>query len=368
MARSLQKATQQEKEETVSHQLPPIASQASAATPAPGTPQVARRRLLWLAAACAVPAAAWRMQQTAAQAPLTWHGTALGAPATLVLHHGGDADGAQKALVAMLAEVERLESMFSLFRADSWLSRLNREGQLAHAPAEFIALLQTALDMARHAGGVFDPTVQPLWKLYFNHFVVSGQTAAPPAEQLAAALSLVGWQGVKVDGDRVSLARPGMGLTLNGIAQGFITDRCSDVLQAHGFSRMLVDMGEPRALAAKPDGSGWHMGLADPRQPDRALHTVSVVNQAVATSGGYGTRLDAAGLYTHLIDPRTGRTAPAAESVTVLAPTATQADALSTALSLIPRSQTAQRLALLHTQPGCRAICIDHTGTVSELT
>lgn len=352
----------------MSHQLPPLASPAPAATPATGTPTVARRRLLLLAAASALPLAAWRWQQSLAPAPVSWHGTAMGAPASLVLHHAGDVAGAQAALAAMLAEMERLEAMFSLYRADSWLSRLNREGLVRHAPAEFTALLEAALNMARQSKGMFDPTVQPLWKLYFNHFVVQGQSAAPTADAVAQARSLVGWQGVRVDGATVSLARAGMGITLNGIAQGFITDRCTDVLQAHGFDRMLVDMGEPRAMAAKPDGSAWHLGLADPRQPERALHTVSVVNQAVATSGGYGTRLDAAGLFTHLIDPHTGRTAPAAESVTVLAPTATQADALSTALSLIPRSRTAERLALLHTQPGCRAICIDSTGTVGELS
>lgn len=292
----------------------------------------------------------------------------MGAPASLALHHAGDVAGAQAALTAMLAEMERLEALFSLYRADSWLSRLNRDGEVTHAPVEFITLLQAALSMARFSNGMFDPTVQPLWQLYFNHFVVQEQVAPPSADQVAQARSLVGWQGVQMNGAHISLARAGMGLTLNGIAQGFITDRCTEVLQAHGFNRMLVDMGEPRALAAKPDGSAWHLGLADPRQPERALHTVSVINQAVATSGGYGTRLDAAGLYTHLIDPHTGRTAPAAESVTVLAPTATQADALSTALSLIPRSQTAARLALLHTQPGCRAICIDSTGNVSELS
>lgn len=352
----------------MSHQLPHLASPAPAATPATGTPTVARRRLLLLAAASALPLAAWRWQQSQAPAPVSWHGTAMGAPASLVLHHAGDVAGARAALAAMRAEMERLEAMFSLYRADSWLSRLNREGLVRHAPAEFTALLQAALNMASQSKGMFDPTVQPLWKLYFNHFVVQGQSAAPSADAVAQARSLVGWQGVLVDGATVSLARAGMGLTLNGIAQGFITDRCTDVLQAHGFDRMLVDMGEPRALAAKPDGSAWHLGLADPRQPERALHTVSVVNQAVATSGGYGTRLDAAGLFTHLIDPHTGRTAPAAESVTVLAPTATQADALSTALSLIPRSRTSERLALLHTQPGCRAICIDSTGTVGELS
>jgi thiamine biosynthesis lipoprotein len=185
---------------------------------------------------------------------------------------------------------------------------------------------------------------------------------------VASAKALVGWRGIQLSGSSVKLSQAGMGLTLNSVGQGFITDRCGEVLRAHGFSHVLVDMGEPRAMAAKPDGSAWQIGLADPREPSRSLHTLSVVDQAVATSGGYGTMLDAAGLYTHLINPHTGRTAPAFESVTVVAPNATQADALSTTLSLIPNNDVPARLALLRTQPGCRAICIDNTGLVSELS
>jgi thiamine biosynthesis lipoprotein len=330
------------------------------------TRTVGRRRLLLMAAV--LPLAAWRIQQGAEAAPLRWQGMALGAPASLVLHHGGDAAAAQAALEATLAELSRLEAMFSLFRADSLLSQLNRAGRVDHAPPEFMALLRTALDMAARSNGVFDPSIQPLWTLYFEHFVVAGNTQPPAADKVALARALVDWRGVHLAGSEVTLTRAGMGLSLNGVAQGFITDRCSEVLRAHGFSHMLVDMGEPRALAAKPDGSAWQIGLADPREPGRVRHTLSVLDQAVATSGGYGTRLDAAGRYTHLIDPRTGRTAPAFESVTVVAPSATQADALSTALALLPRSDVPARLALLRTQPGCRAICIDNAGQVSELS
>lgn len=331
----------------------------------PKPDRVGRRRLLMLAAV--LPLAGWRIAQNAHAAPLQWQGMAMGAPASLVLHHEGDIQRAQAALTATLAEVSRLEGLFSLFRADSTLSQLNRAGRVDNAPPEFTALLRTALDMARLSNGVFDPSIQPLWSLYFDHFVVAGNAQAPAAAMVAGARALVDWRGVQVAGSTVSLARPGMGLTLNGVAQGFITDRCSAVLGAYGFSHMLVDMGEPRAVAAKPDGSAWQIGLADPRDPNRALHTLSVLDQAVATSGGYGTMLDAAGLYTHLINPHTAATAPAFESVTVLAPTATQADALSTTLALIPRTDVAARLALLHTQPGCRAVCIDGAAQVSEL-
>jgi thiamine biosynthesis lipoprotein len=287
-----------------------------------------------------------------------------------VIHHA-EVDKAHAALRDTLGELARLEAMFSLFRADSWLSRINATGRVRGAPAEFTALLSAALAMAESSLGVFDPTVQPLWQLYFDHFVVRGSTELPPAGVLTETLALVNWRRVQVTptpvGATVTLPRAGMGLTLNGIAQGFITDRCCDVLRAHGLNHTLVDMGEPRAVAAKPDGSAWRIGLADPRDPARALHTLSVIDQAVATSGGYGTRLDTAGRYTHLLDPRTGRTAPAAESVTVIAPTAALADGLSTALAVLPAADTAARRALLGRHPGCRAICIDADGRVAEL-
>lgn len=325
-----------------------------------------RRRLMVMAAV--LPLAGWRLHTSARAEPLLWQGTAMGAPASLILHHGGDLPAARAALAATLAEVTRLEAMFSLFQANSNISTLNRAGRIDDAPPEFVTLLRVALDMAARSNGVFDPTIQPLWNLYFEHFVVAGQLQPPSADRIEQARALVDWRGLNLSDDGVTLARAGMGVSLNGVAQGFITDRCSDVLRAGGFDHVLVDMGEPRAVAPKPDGSAWQIGLADPRAPGRALHTLSVRDQAVATSGGYGTKLDAAGLYTHLIDPHTARTAPANESVTVVAPTATQADALSTALALIPREDIAARRALLGTQDGCSAICIDSSGQVSELS
>lgn len=334
--------------------------------PAAASPKARRRRLLVLGAVAGLPLAGWRWQQTRAPQPLRWQGTAMGAPASLVLHHDSPAR-ARQALSATLAELERLEAMFSLFRADSCLSRLNQAGRIAGAPPEFTRLLNAALAMAAQTQGVFDPTVQALWQLYFDHFVVAGATQAPAPAAVARALDRVDWRGVHIQGDEVRLARPGMGLTLNGVAQGFITDRCTDVLRAHGFDRMLVDMGEPRALAAKPDGTAWRIGLADPRAPGRALRTLPVVDHAVATSGGYGTCLDQAGRFTHLINARNGQTAPAFESVTVIAPTALQADALSTALALLPARDGAARQALLNRHPGCRAVCIGDQGQMQDL-
>jgi thiamine biosynthesis lipoprotein len=95
-------------------------------------------------------------------------------------------------------------------------------------------------------------------------------------------------------------------------------------------------MGESRALGPRPDGLPWRVGVADPEHPERIGETLEVTDQAIATSGAYGFRFDPAGRFNHLLDPRTGAPARLHRSVTVVMPTATGADALSTAFSLLP--------------------------------
>lgn len=291
-----------------------------------------RRAIAVLAAAAGLPLL---LKAGGAQARMVrWEGTTLGAPSTIQLYHHDEAR-AHAAIAAGLAELERLEQIFSVYRADSALSQLNRDGMLAEAPVELVELLGRALRLAELSDGAYDPTVQPVWNVYFEHFTRGTADPAGPAERdLAAALALVGWRNLQIDGRRIAFAKPGMAVTLNSGAQGYITDRVADVLRAHGFDRTLVDMGEPRALGAKPDGSAWRIGIANPADPNRAVTHLEVVDKAIATSGGYGTLFDDAGTFTHLIDPRTGRTAPALLGVSVVAPTAGLADGLSTAMLL----------------------------------
>ncbi len=321
-----------------------------------------RRALTILAAAAGVPLV---LHATKAQARLVkWEGTALGAPASLSLYHTDEA-GARAAIDAAVAELRRLEGIFSLYRADSAVAELNRAGRLDAAPAELVELMGRAVETAALTGGAFDPTVQPLWQLYFDHFTAAEpDPAGPAAAAVAAARALVDWRAIRVEAASVAFARPGMGVTLNGIAQGYITDRVSGVLRAQGLERMLVDMGEPRALAAKPDGSAWRIGIADPTTPTRSVTTLDVVDKAVATSGGYGTIFDGAGRFTHLIDPASGDTAPALAGVTVVADTAARADALSTALSVAPAGR---RQAIVTAAGGVTALFVAADGAITTI-
>ena len=295
-----------------------------------------------------------------------WEGRCLGAPAAIQLYHSDEA-AANAAIAAGLDELKRLESIFSLYRADSALSTLNRTGVLHDAPTDFIALLSHALALARVSDGVYDPTVQPVWELYFRHFTAAQPDPAGPApEAIAAALARMDWRAVEIDAAerRVSFARAGMGLTLNSGAQGFITDRVTEVLRARGFDRMLVDMGEPRALSTKPDGSAWRIGIANPANPTQSITSVDVVDKCVATSGGYGTLFDDAGRFTHIINTRSGKTAPALLGVSVIADSGTQADGLATTLLMAP---VERRQAILRAAGGIQAIYVTPEGVAATV-
>jgi thiamine biosynthesis lipoprotein len=265
-----------------------------------------------------------------------WRGTALGAEACLQLHLP-DGAAAERLIAECVAEVERLEAVFSLYRPDSALSRLNRAGELVAPPLDLVRLLSESAGFSALTGGAFDPTVQPLWTLYAEHFATPGASADGPAPPLVeAALARVGWKDVVVDAGRIGFARPGMALTLNGIAQGYITDRIIERLRAAGVERVLANLGETRTLGRHPDGTPWRIGLEDPGRRGQITRRLEIENQAVSSSGGYGTVFEPSGRFNHLLDPASGQCSARWPAVSVVAATATTADALSTALCVLP--------------------------------
>jgi thiamine biosynthesis lipoprotein len=125
-----------------------------------------------------------------------------------------------------------------------------------------------------------------------------------------------------------------MALTLNGIAQGCITDRVVDLLHQGGIESCLVDMGEIRALGSL-NGGPWHIALRGPTSAESRTTSLDTVNEAVATSGAAGYQFDGDGRYNHLFNPLTGYCADPARTMTVVGSRAAEADALSTAFSLM---------------------------------
>jgi thiamine biosynthesis lipoprotein len=301
------------------------------------TTRLSRRRVILIAGA----AAGWALTPGSLRASSgpglhRWRGTALGADATILLRHG-DRSAAERLIRGCVAEIERLERIFSLYRRDSAVVRLNRQGALDNPPFDLVRLLSESRGFWTLTGGAFDPTVQPLWDLYAGHFArPDANPAGPDPRQVAEARSQIGFDRVDYDARRVSFAKPGVAVTFNGIAQGYITDRVADRLRDQGVDKVLLELGEVRALGRHPDGRPWRVGLADPDNPRKTTKTIEIEDGAVATSGGYGTRFDADGRHHHLFDPATGLSANRYRSVSVEAPLATTADALSTGLSAMP--------------------------------
>lgn len=155
---------------------------------------------------------------------------------------------------------------------------------------------------------------------------------------------------LQLDPERLVLASPGTAVTLNGIAQGYVTDRVVDLLRAEGITNSLVSIDEIRAIGPTPSGAPWSVGLEDPRAPGRVLDHIGLVDRAVGTSGGYGTQFDPAGRFNHIFNPADGTTSWRYLSVSVVAPDAMTADALSTAFSLMPLGRTEPVVAALGLQ------------------
>lgn len=328
--------------------------------PKPGRGVSRRQALKILAASAALPVGVAGFRLFGPE-PLfhEWHGQALGAEVSMRLWHA-NAGHAQRTLLRMASEVGRLEKIFSLYRPDSELSRLNRSGILVGASRDLMVVLEAGRALAEASGGAFDPTVQPLWTLYEDHFRgISADPAGPAPGAVEAALGSVGYQGIDLDGRTARFVFPGMAVTLNGIAQGYITDVVGDLLRNEGFDHVVLKLGETRVLGTHPDGRPWRVGVTDAQ--GGAERTIELVNESSATSGGYGTVFDPSGQHHHIFDPQTGLSASRLVEAVVTAPRAMDADALATALCVAGEERAAGILASV---PGARAMLTRSDGEV----
>lgn len=275
--------------------------------------RLTRRRFLSITTGAAGAAS---LGAGATQAATVWQGIAMGARAEIRVDHPMAPD----LIAAARAEIARLEDIFSLYRGDTEISRLNRDGALAAPSPELLDCLALSATIHRASGGRFDPTVQPLWAAWAE---AAARGTRPAATDLAGIPR--GLAQVRLDSAAITMA-PGMGLTLNGIAQGYVADRVARLLRAEGLRDVLIDTGE---LAALP-GRTWPVTL-------EAGGSVALADRALASSARLGTTFDAGGQLGHILDPVTGTpgTSPWA-MVAVSAPSAALADGLSTAICLMP--------------------------------
>ncbi|MBK8986565.1 MAG: FAD:protein FMN transferase [Chloroflexi bacterium] len=238
---------------------------------------------------------------------------------------GDDAAIARSAITATFAEMERLIALFDHRQSGSPLARLNQSGHLAAPPTELLGIIQQARQYSDLTSGAFDISVKPLLDAYRAGLPAAGQRP------------LVDYRQIEASAGHIRLGLPGMALTLDGIAKGRVVDGATAVLQTHGFPNILVEAGgDLMGLGAHPDGTPWRVGISHPRATAGALlRVLPITMRAAATSGDYQHSFSQDFRQHHILDPRTGLSPTDLASVTVLAPSATDADALSTAVMVL---------------------------------
>lgn len=236
--------------------------------------------------------------------------------------------------------VERFEARYSRYRPDSIVSRINASaGAWVEIDAETEELLALCEWCHWMTAGIFDPTGLPLILLWDYKSLAP---VVPSERQIRDVLDLVGWKKLERVKGRIRLSAKGMGLDLGGIGKEYAVDRVVELGLRMGIEDILVDFGQDVRVHGKPvEGGAWRIGLQDPQDPGKCWGGVAVKDRAVATSGDYfrhvvigGTRCG------HILDLRTGY--PVANeclSVSVIAPTCTQAGVLSTAAFILGPEQ-----------------------------
>jgi thiamine biosynthesis lipoprotein len=291
---------------------------------------ITRRRFIAISASAA--ACGFSSVSRAGTLTARWTGTALGASTDIRLLDI-DADHANRVLQMARAEIDRLEDLFSLYRPTSELSRMNASGFLKFPSADMLSLLSLVASVNALSDGMFDPTIQPLWDIYARSF------GKPDPDEIAAARKAVGWPRASVSEDGIELPPDGK-LTLNGIAQGYVTDRVTELLRSEGLANALVNVGEIAAIGSPGPIAGWQVHLGE-----RDGKVVHLRNRAVATSAPLGTVFGTGG-EGHLIDPTTGRpTHSAWISTSIIHDSAAIADALSTAAAMMEIADIERMLA-----------------------
>jgi thiamine biosynthesis lipoprotein len=234
---------------------------------------------------------------------------------------------------ALLAERElyRLEKLFSAEDEDSELYAVNTRGSVKMS-ADTQSVIDFALQVQEATGGAFDISVYPLVKEWG---FISGDYTVPEKARITQLLTLTGSGVVEINGDELVLTKKGAQIELGAIAKGYASDKVAQLLRDDGIKSAIINLGgNVFALGAKPDGSPWKIAITDPLNPQDIIGSLTVINCAVVSSGGYRRYFEQDGVtYHHILDPKTGFPAQSGlAGVTVVSGSGMLADALSTAL------------------------------------
>ena len=258
---------------------------------------------------------------------------AMGTFAAVTVMHPSK-DEADDVIAEAFHEMERVSRLLNRYDSGSAIGALNCDGRLSDTPREMLDVLGRARKFHQSTNGAFDITVKPLVDLYKAHFADHGK--APSDAEVDKVLESVGGSALYVQGNQVRFGKEGMGVTLDGIAKGYVIDCGAEVLKRRGIEHGLINAGgDIRAIGGKDASTPWRVAVQSPEKDGTYADVITMVDGAIATSGNYEVYFDEEKLYHHIVSPESGRSPLASISVTVMAANVMDADALSTSVFVL---------------------------------
>jgi len=250
-----------------------------------------------------------------------------------------DEQGAEEGARQVFAEFDRLDRLLSVWKPGSDIERLNAAAgdHPVAVSSETLEVLRAARQVSEWTGGKFDVTfgaLSGLWR--FDH---DQDNRIPDRAAVLKQLPLIDYRALRIDdpAGTAFLARHGMRAHLGGIGKGYAVDRGVAILRARGLRDFIVQAGGDMYVSGRRGNRPWRVGIRDPRGPeDQSFAALDLTDGSFSTSGDYERYFIAGGRrYHHILDPATGEPARLSRSATIVAETATLADALSTGVFVL---------------------------------
>ena len=263
-----------------------------------------------------------------------WTGTVLNNNVSLEIHSN---EGKKNSLIYSQINnfINHVDDIFNLQNPDSEIVKLNKNKKLRNPSPYLIEVIKRSQILSEQTNGKFDITVQPLWSHYYSHFILNGNSNFPDDKILKNIINSIHWKNVVIENNTIIL-KNNASITLNGIAQGWITDKVVEIINKNNIKNTLVDFGETFASGSYENKRPWNIEI----QSSEGINTViKLTNKAVATSSASGTMFEPSKKYNHIFNPKTGLSTSNFDTVSIVSNKAWLSDCIATSALLISRNK-----------------------------